>query len=372
MAETDYYQVLGVNKKASPDEIHQAFRKLAKKYHPDRNRGDKSAERRFKEISAAHEVLGDADKRRQYDQLREARAHGFATGDFSDFFRSAGQAAGRAAPSGGGGRGPSGDFGGLGDLFSSLFGDRMGAATAPPERGEDILQKIDVPFMTAAHGGTLTLRLRRPEACPVCGGSGASPGSSVKTCPTCKGRGTVQFEQGGFAFSRPCPECLGRGKRIGKPCDRCGGEGRTQGVRSLSVKIPKGVRDGAKIRLTGEGEPGQGGGPSGDLYLQVHVLPHAGFERDGYDIYSTVEVNIVQATLGTTVTVQTLDGPVDLRIPPGTSSGAKLRLRGRGVAIRGGDRGDHYVRVKIVAPRQLTPAQAELLRRFAQEARIPT
>jgi molecular chaperone DnaJ len=371
MAETDYYQVLGVSKTASQEEINKAFRKLAKKYHPDRNRGDKSAEKRFKEISAAHEVICDADKRRQYDQLREARARGSATGDFSDFFRSAGQAGGRAGPSGGG-REPFGEVGGLGDLFSSFFRERMGAATAPPERGEDMLQKIDVPFMTAIHGGTLTLRLPRAENCLVCGGSGASPGSSVKTCPTCKGRGTVQIEQGGFAFSRPCPECLGRGKRIGKPCERCGGEGRTRGIRGLSVKIPKGVRDGAKIRLTGEGEPGQGGGPPGDLYLHVRVLPHAAFERDGYDIYSTVELNIVQAALGTTVTVQTLDGPVELRIPPGTSSGAKLRLRGRGVAQRGGERGDHYVRVKIVAPRQLTPAQAELLRRFAQEAKLTT
>lgn len=371
MAESDYYQILGVGKDAPQDEINRAFRKLAKKYHPDRNPGNKAAEKRFKELSAAHEVLGDSEKRRQYDRLREAKARGFATGDFSDFLRSAGQGAGRGA--GPGSTGWSfGDLGGLGDLFSSLFGERAGTATAPPQRGEDILQKIDIPFMTSIDGGTVTLRLRRPETCPACAGSGAAPGSSVKTCSACKGRGTVQVSQGGFAFSRPCPECLGRGKRVGKPCDRCGGQGRVQGARNLSVKIPKGVRDGAKIRLTGEGEPGQGGASPGDLYLEVHVLPHPSLERDGYDIYSAVGLSIVQATLGTTVAVQTLDGPVELRVPPGTSSGAKLRLRGRGVATHGGERGDHYVRVKIVAPRHLSPAQADLLRRFAQEAKLPT
>jgi len=365
MPEMDYYQVLGVQKNATTDEIHRSFRKLAKKYHPDRNPGNKAAEKRFKEISAAHEVLGDPEKRGKYDQLREAQARGFATGDFSDFFRSfgQGQGQGRAAPGG---------AGSFGDLFSNLFGGRSGATQAAPQRGEDMLQKVDIPFETAIRGGTISLRLRRPERCPTCGGSGASPGSSVKTCPACGGRGTVQTAQGGFAFSRPCPECLGRGKRIAKPCATCGGQGRVQGARSLSVKIPKAVSDGAKIRLSGEGEPGTSGGPPGDLYLEVHVLPHPYFERDGHDLYSTVELNIVQAALGTSVPVRTLDGTVQLRIPPGTGSGARLRLRGKGVATRGGERGDHYVRIKIAAPKHLSSAQADLLRRFAQDAKLQT
>jgi len=364
MADADYYQVLGVKKKATKEQINRAFRRLAKKYHPDRNPGDKTAEKRFKEISAAHEVLSDPKKRRQYDQLREARARGFTAGDFSEFFRAAGKPGGTGARAGG--------FGDFADLFSSLFGGRPDTATAPPQRGEDILQKIDIPFETAIYGGTVSLRVRRPEHCATCGGSGARPGSAPKPCPTCKGRGTVQSSQGAFTFSRPCPECLGRGKRVDQPCVVCGGQGRVMRSRKLSVKIPKGVREGAKIRLTGEGEPGLSGGKPGDRYLQIHVKPHPLFERDGHDIYSDLKLNIVQATLGTTVPVKTIDGSVQLRVPPGTSSGAKLRLRGKGAPRPSGDRGDHYVRVKIVPPRGLSTRQAELLRQFARETKLPT
>jgi len=371
MAEADYYQVLGVDKSASRDEINRAFRKLAKKYHPDRNPGDKAAEKRFKEISAAHEVLADPDKRRQYDQLREARARGFATGDFSDFsqfFRSAGRGGGGGRAAGGG----TGGFGDFADLFSGLFGERPQATSAPPRRGEDVHQRIDIPFETAIHGGTLTLRVRRAEKCPTCGGSGARPGTAPSPCPTCGGSGTLQNLQGAFSFSRPCPDCLGRGQRITSPCPACGGQGRAPRTRDLSVKIPRGVRDGARIRLTGEGEPGVGGGRPGDRYLEIHVKPHPFFERDGHDIHSEAEINIVQAALGTKVPVKTLDGTVELRIPPGTSSGAKLRLRGKGAPTPDGGHGDHYVRVKIVAPRGLSPQQTELLRKFAQEAKLPT
>ncbi len=364
MEDIDYYQVLGVDKKASKDDINRAFRKLAKKYHPDRNPGDKAAEKRFKDISAAHDVLSDDEKRRQYDRLREARARGFATGDFSDisdFLRSAGLRGGQS------GRAASFDFA---DLFSSFFGGGR-PTTAAPRRGEDVVQRVDIPFETAVHGGTVSLRVRRPERCGVCGGSGARPGSSPRTCPACRGTGAVQTSQGGFAFSRPCPDCLGRGRLIASPCAACGGQGQVLRTRNLSVKIPKGVQDGSRIRLSGEGEPGPGGGPPGDRYLEVHVRPHELFERDGHDISSEVQLSIAQAALGTTVPVRTLEGTVRLRIPPGTSSGARLRLRGKGAPTPGGGHGDHYVRVKIVAPKNLTPQQAEALRRFAADAGIP-
>ncbi|HUT34849.1 MAG TPA: molecular chaperone DnaJ [Planctomycetota bacterium] len=361
----DYYQILGVDKKATKDEINRAFRKLAKKYHPDRNPGDKAAEKRFKDISVAHDVLSDDEKRRQYDQLREARARGFATGDFTDFseyLRSAGARAGR------GGRGAASD---LSDVFASFFGDQARGPAARPQRGEDVVQRIEIPFETAVHGGTVVLHVRRPEKCPTCGGSGARPGTSATTCASCGGTGTTQSSQGYFSFSRPCPDCLGRGRRITSPCGTCGSQGRVLRDRALSVKIPRGVQDGARVRLSGEGEPGPGGGPPGDRYLEIHVRPHTSFRREGHDIHSDVELNIVQAALGTTVPVKTLSGDVRLRIPPGTSSGAKLRLRGKGAPTPGGEHGHHYVHVKIVAPKGLTAQQTELLHRFAQEARLP-
>jgi molecular chaperone DnaJ len=368
MPDVDYYKLLGVEKGATQEEISRAFRKLAKKYHPDRNPGDKEAERRFKEFSAAYEVLSDPAKRKQYDRLRDAQARGFQTGDFGDFAEFFRQAAGQ----GGRGRaGGLGDLGGFGDILSSLFGGGGGGARAAPERGEDVVYKVDVPFMTAVEGGTTSVPVPRVEACSVCGGTGARPGTAARVCPTCGGRGSVQRSQGAFAVSRPCPDCLGRGRRVESPCAACRGRGNTERVRNISVKIPKGVREGTKVRLSREGRPGAGGGPPGDLFLEVHVLPHPSFERDGNDVYSTAELNIVQATLGTTVQVKTLDGVVELRIPPGTASGAKLRLRGKGVATRGGARGDHYVRIKIVPPKKLTPRQAELLRQFAREANLP-
>jgi len=364
MPEKDYYEVLGVSKNASKEEIDRAFRRLAKKYHPDRNPGDKEAEKRFKEISAAHEVLSDENKRRQYDQLREARARGFATGDFSDFsdfFRSA--TSGRTSSRG------FGSFTDFADLFSGIFGTR---SATRPRRGDDIHEKIEVPFETAVHGGPLTIRVRRHEKCPSCGGTGARPGTRPATCPTCRGQGMIQSEQGFFSVSRPCPDCLGRGTRITSPCPACRGQGSILRTRNLTVRIPRGVRDGAKIRLSGEGEPGIAGGPPGDRILEVRIKRHPLFERDGHDIFSDVQINIVQAALGTTVPVKTLDGTVELRIPPGTSSGTKLRLRGKGAPKPGGGRGDHYVRVKITAPKNLTSEQAELLRQFARKAGLKT
>lgn len=371
MADIDYYQVLGVGKKASEDEISKAFRKLAKQYHPDRNRGDKEAEKKFKELSAAHEVLGDGAKRRKYDQLREAQARGYSTGDFSEFFRAAGQ------PGGQGGQTTSWSeiFGGLGDMggvFGGLFGGGRSQGRAQAQRGEDITQKISIPFETAVSGGKVTVRVQRPETCATCRGTGAKPGSKAKKCPACAGNGTVTNAQGGFAFSRPCAACGGRGQIVTQPCSACSGRGSKPKTRNLSVKIPRGVKEGATIRLTGEGLPGPGGGQPGDLRLQVHVKRHRELERDGHDIYSDAEINIVQAALGTTATVKTLGGPVQLRIPPGTSSGSKLRLRGKGAPTPDGGHGDHYVRVRIVAPKGLNARQTELLQQFARAADLPT
>ncbi|MFW6161747.1 MAG: molecular chaperone DnaJ [Planctomycetota bacterium] len=374
MAEEDYYEVLGVGKKASKDEINKAFRKLAKKYHPDRNPDDKEAEKKFKQISAAHEVLSNPEKRRKYDQLREAQARGFAGGDFSEFFRQASQQGGR----GGGARTTrgAGGFGDIGDILSDLFGERTharaGARSAPPRRGEDVHQKIDIPFETAVNGGTVAIRVQHPEPCHTCKGSGARPGTSTRPCPACGGTGMVQSAQGMFSVSRPCPQCFGRGQIIEQPCTACRGTGTVTRPRKVSVKIPRGVKDGARIRLTGEGRPGTRGGKPGDLYLQVHVKRHAQFERHGHDIYSDLELNIVQATLGTSVPVKTLSGEVQLRIPPGTASGQKLRLKGKGAPTPGGGHGDHYVRIKIATPKGLNARQRELLEQFARATHLST
>ncbi len=371
MADVDYYGVLGVSKKASQDQINKAFRRLAKKYHPDRNPGDKEAEQRFKQISAAHEVLSDPDKRRRYDQLREAQARGAPAGDFSEFFRQAGQQAG------GGGARPSGwteAFGDLGDIFSGLFGQRVRPRGGParPLRGEDVHQKIDIPFETAVQGGTVTIRVQHPEPCGTCGGSGARPGTASRPCPMCEGTGMVQTAQGMFSVSRPCPQCLGRGQIIEAPCGVCKGSGAVVRPRKVAVKIPRGVKEGAKIRLTGEGRPGFHGGKPGDLYLTVQIKAHRDFKREGHDIHAELELNIVQATLGTTVTVPTISGPVQLRVPPGTASGQKLRLKGKGAPTPGGGYGDHYVSVRIVTPKGLNARQTELLEQFARAANLPT
>jgi molecular chaperone DnaJ len=367
MPEKDYYSVLGVKENASEDEVKQAFRRLAKKWHPDANKGDKDAEKRFKEINEANEVLSDRDKRAQYDQLRKAREHGFsgfgAPGgeEFLGGFRRGG------APPGGGGRTFTfEDLGDLGDIFSNMFGRESRYAPGAesryrPQKGEDVVYSIEVPFETAARGGRTTINVPRTETCPVCRGSGAQPGSQPQPCPSCGGSGSVSSFQGSFGFSRPCPQCLGRGTINPNPCRACGGRGVRQAARTINVNIPAGVRDGAKIRLAGQGEAGIAGGPAGDLYLLVRVLPHAEFERKGNDVYSTVTVDMIDAALGTKVTVRTLEGTAEVAVPPGAQPGAKLRLRGRGVKAASGEVGDHYVVVKVAVPRTLTDQQRKLL-----------
>jgi len=363
MREPDYYKVLGVSPDVSQEEIRKAYRKLAKKHHPDRHGGSKEAEEKFKRISDAYSVLGNPEKRKQYDQLRRAGMRGGrfeGGGDFEDIF-------------GARGRWQSGEGinfedmgGGLGDIFSRIFGGGGAGATRQQarRRGRDVQTFITIPFDTAVRGGKVGVQVPREETCPACSGSGAAPGSRVETCSRCGGSGQVLSGQGGFSVARPCPTCFGRGKIIQEPCSRCRGTGTVEENSTVEVKIPKGVRDGQKLRLSGLGESGTGGGPSGDLLIEVHVESHPGFERKGRDIYSKVRVDMVDAALGTEVDVHTLQGAVSVKVPPGTQPGQKLRIPDYGLETSDGRKGDHYVEVRVSVPRKLTDEQRALLRQL--------
>lgn len=364
MAEVDYYQVLGVAETATPEEIKRAYFRLAKKYHPDRNPNDKSAETTFKQINQAYETLSDPQKRSRYDQLRRFRRQGIFTGagpgagfrveDLGDLF--------------GGGRVTFNDLGGIGDIFRRFFG-AGGPGTTPgrPRRGEDLTVEVEIPFETSVFGGKVSVRVPREESCASCRGSGAQPGTAAETCPQCGGRGIVEDFQGSFGMSRPCPRCLGRGRMISQPCRSCLGRGRVSRERTLEVTIPKGVSQGARLRLAGQGEPGPAGGPSGDLYVRVHLRPHEKFRRKGLDIYTDVTIDIIQAALGTSLEVPTVEGSVNLRVPAGTQPESLLRLRGQGVVGADGGRGDQYVRVHVRVPRRLTERERALLEEFAAD-----
>ena len=351
----DYYRDLGVSEKATPEEIRRAFRTKAKECHPDRAKGDKAKEQRFKEINEAHEVLSDPAKRTQYDRMRQAGAQGFHPGS-------------------GGMGGPGGvDAGDLGDLFGSFFdmgawGRQAGARSRQrPARGEDTAFSVQVPFETAARGGRLTISLPKEEACAACAGTGAKGGASARPCERCKGSGADSRGQGGFSFSRPCPACGGRGIQAGPACEACRGEGLKQVVRAIEVKIPAGVSTGSKLKLGGEGAPGLNGGPPGDCLLQLTVADHPDFEREGRDLTGTVAVDFVDALLGAEVPAPTLHGEVKVRIPPGTQPGARLRLPGQGIQGPDGEPGDHYVRVKVTLPRTLTEEQRKALEAFRKD-----
>jgi molecular chaperone DnaJ len=369
MAQKDYYEILGVSESASPDEIKKAYRRLAKKYHPDSNPNNKMAEEKFKEVSEAHEVLSNPQKKRQYDQLRRMGQGVFtgfggpqdATG-FEDLF------------AGGGGRGRTftfedlGGFGDLGDLFSNIF-DRGEASRRQrwgPQKGADLYAEVEIPFDSAISGGRTPIEFDKEEVCPVCAGTGAKPGTTMSTCPQCGGTGMVSFGQGGFAVSRPCPRCLGRGKIISAPCPQCGGRGQTSTRKKLVINIPAGISDGAQLRLRGQGQPGIAGGPPGDLRVKIDVGRHRFFERRGRDVYCKVPINIAQAALGSKIRVRTIDGRVDLKIPPGTQSGTKFRLGGRGVRANGAT-GDQYVEVLVDIPKRMSQKQKELMEQFAKE-----
>ncbi|HET6909181.1 MAG TPA: molecular chaperone DnaJ [Mycobacteriales bacterium] len=363
--EKDYYAALGVPKDASAAEIKKAYRKLARQYHPDANKGDAKAEEKFKEISEAYAVLSDETKRKEYDEARALfsrggfRVPGGAGGaggfDLGDLF--------------GGGAGGAG--GGLGDIFGGIF--TGGRRTAAPRRGADVEAESTLSFADAVSGVTVPLRLRSPHSCTTCNGTGARPGTAPRVCPTCSGTGVVSRGAGGFAFSEPCRECRGRGLLVDDPCPTCGGGGQTISERTLQVRIPAGVADGQRIRLRGKGEPGERGGPAGDLLVLVHVQPDKVFGRKGDHLTVTVPVTFPEAALGATVKVPTLGGaPVTVKIPAGTSSGRVLRVRGKGVpkrsAAKTGDtsaRGDLLVTVEVAVPQELTDEARQALEAYA-------
>jgi molecular chaperone DnaJ len=369
----DFYQVLGVAEKAPQDEIKKAYRKLAKQHHPDANPNNPQAAERFKEIGEAYSVLSDADKRKQYDQMRRLGAFDFGRGG-----------AGAGAPRGPAGGPGSGafeggtinfddlrDFGGLGDLFSSLFdrgGRRGGAAGARPggpERGENIEYVVEIPFEATVSGDKITIEVPITEDCATCHGNGAAPGSKMHKCAECGGSGTIAFGQGGFQVKRPCPACLGRGEVPDQPCPTCHGNGTVRHTRAIQVAVPQGVETGQKVRIAGQGERGHAAGPAGDLVLTFKVKPHKFFHREGLDIHVTVPINVVQATLGSKIRVKTVSGKkVVLTIPAGTQTGTRFRLRGQGME-KGGRQGDQYVEVKVEIPEKLSEEEQKKLEDFA-------
>lgn len=363
MAQKNYYDILGVSENAKPEEIKKVYRKLAKKYHPDTNPGNKAAEEKFKEISEAHDVLSDPEKKRQYDQLRQMGTRGFTGSEgFEDVFRRRGGQKRTFTSEDLGG------FGNLGDLFSSFFdlGERERQQRWGPQKGSDLYTEVEIPFDQAIGGGKSLIEIKKEETCPVCRGSGAKPGTKLSTCPECGGTGMLSFSQGAFALSRPCPRCYGRGKIIATPCPECGGKGQTFARIKISVLIPPGIDDGTKLRLGSQGQPGTAGGPPGDLIVKINIGEHKFFERKGSDIYCQVPINVVQAILGSKIRVRTVDGKVDLKIPPGTQSGTKFRLRGKGVKVNH-SRGDQYVEVLVEVPKNINHKQKKLIEEFAKE-----
>ena len=360
----DYYEVLGIGKNATDAEIKSAYRKLAKKYHPDLNPGDKTAEEKFKEVNEANDVLSDPEKRKRYDQF------GFAGVDPN-----------YGAGQGGYGGGFGGGFGGaggvdLGDIFGDLFGGGFGgfggssrANPNAPRKGHDIQASVILTFEEAAHGCTKKVTLNRQQTCPDCNGSGCEPGSSPETCTQCNGRGYVVTQQrtpfGVMQSQQPCPHCGGRGTIIKNPCKTCRGTGKTSARKTLEVKIPAGLDDDQNIALRGQGDAGTNGGPAGDVIVHVTVKTDNVFERDGYDVYVRVPITYSQAVLGAEIEVPTVDGKVAQKIPEGTQSGTKFRLRGQGIQyLNGRGRGDQYVIVDVEIPKKLNRTQREALNAF--------
>ena len=375
MAQTkDYYSVIGVPASATQDEIKKQYRKLAAKHHPDKNPNDPKAAERFKEISEAYQVLGDAEKRKQYDQMRQLGAFGGFGGGGQ---RRGGPQPGAGSPFGGGNAqsfrfedlGDVG-LGGLGDLFSSMFGGGApggrSARSRGPERGQDVESQLSIPFRTAALGGKVPIELEVNEECSTCHGSGAAPGAKISTCPECQGRGTISFGQGGFAVQRPCPMCLGKGTIPSERCPTCGGSGEVRSKKKVMITVPEGVDSGTKIRLKGQGARGNRNGPPGDLLITFQVEPDRFFRREGLDVVAPVPINIAQATLGSKINVKTLDGKkVTIKIPPGTANGKRFRVRGQGIK-RDDQRGDLIVEVQVRVPEKLTEEQEKAMREFAE------
>ncbi|MBX6749271.1 MAG: molecular chaperone DnaJ [Micromonosporaceae bacterium] len=367
--EKDFYAVLGVNKNASPDEIKKAYRRLARELHPDRNPGNREAEERFKAVSEAYDVLSDERKRREYDEMRSL----FGAGAFR---RSAREQYGSPFDLGDfmGGR-MDDRFGGAGftDLFGTIFGGmgRPGGRRGP-QRGRDVEAEVTLDFADAVHGATLPITLRSPGVCDTCRGSGARPGTQPRTCPICRGSGLISTNQGAFSFTEPCRECQGVGTVVDEQCPECRGTGGVTKTRTLNVRIPPGVADGQKIRLAGRGEPGERGGPAGDLHLLVKVRPDALFGREGDDLTLTVPISYAEAVLGTDLRVPTMDGSVTVRVAAGTPSGRTLRVRGRGVPKRDGGSGDLLVTLEVDVPTALSPEARKALEEYALHAPPPS
>jgi molecular chaperone DnaJ len=361
MAKRDYYDVLGVAKNASEEEIKKAYRKLAMKHHPDRNQGEasekgaKAAEEKFKEAKEAYEMLSDPQKRAAYDRFGHAGVDPNAAGGFGGFGR------------GGGAEG----FGGFADAFGDIFGDIFGAAGArggrnAVYRGADLRYSMEITLEQAANGFATEIRVPSWDTCETCEGSGAKPGTKAKTCDTCGGAGTVRMTQGFFSIQQTCPTCHGSGKVIPDPCASCGGAGRVKKNKVLEVSIPAGIDEGQRIRLTGKGEPGMNGGPSGDLYVEIHIKPHEVFQRDGDDLHCEVPIGFAEAALGAEIEVPTLGGKANITVPDGTQSGKTFRLRGKGVkGVRSSYPGDLYCHIVVETPVRLTDKQKKMMRELA-------
>lgn len=360
----DYYKVLGVSETASAEDLKKAYRRLAKKYHPDANPNDNGAAERFKEISEANAVLSDPDKRKQYDMMRKY-------GAFSGVSRGGtrGGAGGRGDPFSGGSGGVrfedfTTDFGGLGDLFSSIFG--RGGRKA--EEAEPIEIALEVPFRVAALGGKVPVSIPVTDRCKTCGGSGAAAGAKVTTCKECSGRGTITFGQGGFAVQRPCPVCRGKGKVASEPCKTCHGAGEVSGDRRIMITVPAGTDSGSRVRLKGQGQPSTSGEAAGDLWVTFQIQPDPFLRRVGLDLYCTVPINLAQAVLGTKIRVRTVDGKrVVLKVPSGTQPGRQFRIKGQGIE-RNGQRGDQFVEIAVEVPDKMSAEERKMFEQYADKA----
>ncbi|HSQ01608.1 MAG TPA: molecular chaperone DnaJ [Candidatus Dormibacteraeota bacterium] len=362
MTEKDLYAVLGVSRTASADEIKKAYRKLARAHHPDVNPGNKEAEERFKALSEAHDVLGDADKRKLYDEFgmagvqsgfdpQQARAHRDQAADWQ-----------RRTAAGGGEHQGFGGYSSFEDIFGDIFGGARGGGGTPEMRGSDAESELTIDLLDAVRGLSTELTIQRQEPCPVCDGSGADP-ASTSTCPDCQGRGTVRMGKGPMSLTRTCPRCGGAGTVSTRPCPTCSGSGRRMSSERLSVRIPAGVDSGSRVRIAGKGSPGIGGAPAGDLYIRVAVRPHPLLERRGDDLYMDLPVTVSEAMLGATIEVPTADGPVRVKVPALSQAGRQLRVKGKGVPhLRGGQRGDLYLRLRVHVPDRESTAAAEAAR----------
>lgn len=380
MAKKDFYGVLGVSEKATAEEIKKQYRRLAKQHHPDANKSDAKSAERFKEISEAYQILGDEKKRKQYDEMRRLGAFDGFTARGGQSPRGGG-ARGGAAGGAAGGAGPGGaryeefdigGLGGLGDLFSSMFGGggARGQRATEPEAGQSVETTLEIPFRVAVLGGKVPIELEVNEECAVCGGSGAAKGAKLQSCPECGGRGAISFGQGSFAVNRPCPMCLGKGSVATQKCGACGGAGEQRARRKININVAAGTDVGSKIRLKGQGGRGIRGGPNGDVLLTFQVKNDPIWDREGLDLVVRTAVNIAQATLGSKVTVETLDEKkVSIKIPAGTPSGKRFRVRGQGIK-KDGKHGDLIVEVAVTVPDKLTDEQERLMKAFAESAKL--